>query len=63
MHSKRHRRERQRIEARRFQRAYRRDIEDNGGILRAPDKIRNIVAWCRWFAKEERQAKEITRKP
>lgn len=63
MHSKRHRRERQRIEARRFRRAYQRDIEDNGGILYVPDKFRNYVAMCRWFAKAQRQAQEITRKP
>lgn len=61
MHSKRNRRERQRIEARRFRRAYQRDIEDNGGILYVPDKFRNYVAMCRWFAKAQRQAEKITR--
>ena len=54
MHSKRHRKQLQRLAARKFQRAFRRDIEDNGGIMRAPDKIRNLVAWCRWFAKLDR---------
>jgi len=60
MHSKRHRRERQRRAARKFRRAFRRDIEDNGGILRVPDRFRNYVAMCRWFAKAERQAQKIT---
>jgi len=60
MHSKRHRRERQRRAAIKFRRAFRRDIEDNGGILRVPDRFRNYVAMCRWFAKAQRQAQKIT---
>lgn len=54
MHSKHHRKQRQRLAAQKFQRAFRRDIEDNGGILYVPDKFRNYVAMCKWFAKLER---------
>lgn len=60
MHSKHHRRERQRIAANKFQRRFARDIEDNGGILYVPDKFRNYVAMCRWFAKAQRQTEKIT---
>jgi hypothetical protein len=59
MHSKRHRKQRQRRAARRFQRRFARDIEDNGGILYVPDKFRNYVAMCRWFAKLDRKTQWI----
>ena len=61
MHSKHHRKQRQRLAARRFQRAFRRDIEDNGGILHGPAvcrlSFRNVLAWCKRFAKLERKGK------
>lgn len=56
MHSRRHRKQRQQRAANKFRRAFRRDIEDNGGILRIKDKFRNYVAMCRWFAKLARKS-------
>ena len=63
MHSKRHRKQRQQRAANKFRRAFRRDIEDNGGILYGPAlcrlSFRNVLAWCKRFAKLQRKSKSI----
>jgi hypothetical protein len=59
MHSKRHRRERQRIAARKFQQRNGRRIPRNADFATPADTWRNHIAWCRFYAAaQERQAQK-----
>jgi hypothetical protein len=68
MHSRRHRRERQRIAANKFrQRNGRRvshngrPVPHNGDYVTPAEAWRNHIAWCRFFAKAQRQAQKIAK--
>jgi len=61
MHSRRHRRERQRRAANKFRQSNGRRIPRNADFATPADTWRNHIAWCRFFASsQERQAQKIT---
>jgi len=58
MHSRRHRRERQRIAANKFRQSNGRRVHD-GDFVTPAEAWRNHVAWCHFYAKAQRQAQKI----
>ena len=61
MHSRKHRRERQRIAADKFRQRNGRRIPHNADFVTSADAWRNHIAWCRFYAAaQERRTRKTT---